>query len=433
MDARIRLVFLAAIGGVLFLVGFLYGEIRITAPSSVELHTQNLNLKQRDVFVKTAHLDKLEKKTTEALAWAAIRSLTRETVTERQRGVHELNQLSELILRAAEDSLADSEYERARGALQLVRRAQAAGHERLEDLLLAAVGPEAANASEAGGEAGDGWLAELTVHVRERPFGAHVQGGSTRVSEVFPGFPAHRLGVRPGCEIVQVAGQRVWAGNWMEAFRRAELPFELRLRCPARGSPGRERLPSQGSAQDPHHYRVLVAQKPFGMNIQVHVAPRVVEVLPGYPAEAAGVRKGFVLIKVNERPVDAITWFKEFQNTPVPFTLTFDTTVPVHAGNPFLAQNASAGNDSSIYVYREKQLPPLADTDYGTFQCDVSRLPFGMHVRAPLDGWPTVVSVLPESPAAAVGVKLDDVLIEVAGLPVNSSTWFARFQQSAPP
>merc|ERR1719517_325914 len=82
--------------------------------------------------------------------------------------------------------------------------------------------------------------------------------------------------------------------------------------------------------QGPHRFRVMVSKKPFGMNIQSNVVPRIVEILPGYPAEAAGLRKGFVLREVNEKPVSAETWFEAFQNAEAPFSLTFDTKVPLH-------------------------------------------------------------------------------------------------------
>merc|ERR1719195_1888058 len=71
------------------------------------------------------------------------------------------------------------------------------------------------------------------------------------------------------------------------------------------------------------------------MNIQVNKVPRVVEVLPGFPAEAAGIRRGHVLVRVNDKPVDASNWFEEYQASQLPFTLTLDTAVPLHPDNPF--------------------------------------------------------------------------------------------------
>lgn len=209
----------------------------------------------------------------------------------------------------------------------------------------------------------------------------------------------------------------------METFQRARLPFEIRLRCQS----AQDKTAGQGPLDsDPHRFRVMVVKKPFGMNIQVHVAPRVVEVLPGFPAEAAGVREGFVLTELNDQRVDAVTWFDAFQSTPLPFTLTFDTTIPVHAGNPFVGKN-----DSKHFVYLKE--PPLSDAKYMDFQCEVPAVPFGMQIRAPLRGRPRVVHVQPGSLADKQGVHAEDVLVEVAGRAVNSSTWFAVFQQAAPP
>merc|ERR1740116_777199 len=78
------------------------------------------------------------------------------------------------------------------------------------------------------------------------------------------------------------------------------------------------------------------------MNIQVNTVPRVTEVLPGYPAEAAGIRRGFVLIEVADRPVSSDTWFKEYQSQKLPFALTFDTQVPLQPGNPYFSDESSA-------------------------------------------------------------------------------------------
>mmetsp|Transcript_61762 Transcript_61762/g.199106 ORF Transcript_61762/g.199106 Transcript_61762/m.199106 type:complete len:436 (+) Transcript_61762:83-1390(+) len=424
MDSWVKLVFLSATGSIFFLIGYLYGEIRAPALTSIELQSMHLNVQEtlksfaRDVFLKASDLDSLEREVVEAQGWAT-RSLTLEVLPERRQATQRLREFSDLVLEGARLSLTDDRYAPARQRLEQLSEALQLAQDRLEGLLPVAVGHMAA--ANWSAEIGDG---DFVVQVKEKPFGAHILRGSTRVAEVFPGFPAHRLGVQPGCELVRIAGETVWAGNWMEVFQRAKLPFEMRLDCsivPATNTS--QALPSQ----DPERFRVMVVKKPFGMNIQVHVAPRVVEVLPGYPAEAAGVREGFVLTEVNDKPVTAIDWFEAFQLTPLPFTMTFDTTVPVHEGNPFML-NVSVGYESL-----EKKLPPLGDTDYTDFKCEVPALPFGMQVRAPLDGWPRVVRVLPERPAEAQGVHVGDVLVEVSGLPVNSTTWFAIFQQSAPP
>lgn len=432
MDFRVRLLFLAGVGSVFFLVGYLYGEMGSAGPSSSELQSVLLQLHQaargalRDPFLKPAELERLQREVMGAEAWAAAAPLTGESLRRRQEGARALGRASGGVLEAARLGLADARYARARALLEAVRGATELARGRLEALLPAAAGTEPAAAA---GGAPAGAAGELAVRVAERPFGAHVRRGSTEVSEVFPGFPAHRSGVRAGCEILRIAGRPVDAGTWMEAFQKAQLPFEIRLRCRPPGGKGKGKGAGRGPVdQDPHRFRVMVVKKPFGMNIQVHVAPRVVEVLPGFPAEAAGVREGFVLKEIGDVPVDAVTWFEAFQNMPLPFTLTFDTTVPLHPGNPFFARN-----DSKHFVYLEKRLPPLPDTQYTDFHCEVSALPFGMQIRAPLDGRPRVARVLPGRPAEGQGVHEGDVLVELAGRPVNSSTWFAAFQQAAPP
>lgn len=262
----------------------------------------------------------------------------------------------------------------------------------------------------------------LTMVVSEKPFGMHVKRGTLLVEEVFPGFLAHKAGVRKGCELREVAGQKALPGNWLELFQKNAVPFPVKLAC---GTP-----PQSGGALsgDPHRYRVMVTKKPYGMNVQVNVLPRVVEVLPGYPAEAAGIQRGFVLTEVNELPVDASNWFQQYQSSELPFTLTFDTDVPVKPGNPFFEKQAK---DEEEKAPPTEEPPPTVG--YTDFKCTVEKLPFGMQVKALPHHNPKVDTVVLGSPAASVGVQPGDVLVEVAGRAVTSATWFASLQQAVPP
>merc|ERR1740129_1886822 len=261
----------------------------------------------------------------------------------------------------------------------------------------------------------------------------------------------------------------------------------------------------------------MVAKQPFGMNVQVHVLPRVTEVLPGYPAEAAGVRRGFVLTEVNDKKVGAQDWFEAYQRARLPFTLTFDTEVPLHKGNDYFVRKEDPGlvaKAAKAVAAREKakknatkakktargakkkkkskedsdeddededdeddeaddedeeeddedddeELLDLEDEDeeeeeagkppaaprvdaalnltellgasHEDFRYSVEKLPLGMQVHAPPHAWPRVIKLLAGSPAEKAGVRVGDVLLEVAGRRVNSTTWFAAIQQSVLP
>jgi len=222
----------------------------------------------------------------------------------------------------------------------------------------------------------------------------------------------------------------------MEVFQQEALPFSLRLFCPKKVS--LDKKGPQGG-QGPlstaeNDFRVKVAKRPFGMNIQAHVLPRVVEVLPGYPAEAAGVKAGFVLTAINGQPVDAQNWFDVWQKSSVGTELTFNTNVPLHADNPFVKDaDAEVKQAPSLDESGALVIPPELDTGYSDFRAAVKKLPFGMHISAPKDGRPTVQNLVEGMPAEEAGVKVGDVLIGVSGLPVDSSSWFASFQQAVPP
>jgi len=269
-------------------------------------------------------------------------------------------------------------------------------------------------------------VGEMSVTVEERPFGMKVKKGSNTVQEVFPKTPAQKLGVRKGCEIHQIAGKEVSQGNWMELFQHTPLPFNLKLYCHKKASSSKK-SPETGHgplSEDEHNFKVFVKERPFGMNVQSNVVPRVVEVLPGYPAEAAGVKAGFVLTAINDQKVDADSWFDIWQEAPVGTVLTFDTNMPLNPNNPF--------------VHDEDNLKKLIDEEhvkegFSDFRAAVKKLPFGFEVSAPHGNRPTVKRIVKGSPAEAAGVKVGDVLVEVAGLPVTTASWFKAFQQAVPP
>merc|ERR1719311_1814946 len=223
----------------------------------------------------------------------------------------------------------------------------------------------------------------LNVTVSEKPFGMHVRRGSTMVEEVFPGFPAQRLGIRRGCEVRDIGGSTVSQGTWLEAFQKTPVPFDLGLFCPPSSPDGQGPL-----SADPHAYRVMV-----------------------------------VLKAVNESPVDAGNWLAVWEKATVPCTLTFDTDVPLHENNPFFkesAETAEKKGNAPAAPYKVEDDTNLAD-GFGDFRCTVNVLPFGMRVSAPPGGRPTVNSTVGGLPAEKEGVRAGDVLVEVAGRSVDSS------------
>lgn len=276
---------------------------------------------------------------------------------------------------------------------------------------------------------------EMVVNVTKRPFGMKVKRGSNVVQDVFAGFPSQKAGVRKGCEIRQIAGKTFSQGTWMNLFQKAKLPFQLKLFCGKAPKDAKAVAPSV--LVDEHNFRVVVKERPFGMNVQTNTVPRVVEVLPGYPAEAAGVKAGYVLTAINDQPVDAHTWFDIWTDSPPGTVLTFDTNMPMSADNPFLSADDAEEPEKEEAEEDEAKSPDVDHQDvkqgYSDFRAAVKKLPFGMLLKAPKGGRPTVNKIVKGSPAEQVGIKLGDVLVEVAGLPVDTKTWFKAFQQAVPP
>jgi len=154
--------------------------------------------------------------------------------------------------------------------------------------------------------------------------------------------------------------------------------------------------------------------------------------LPGYPAEAAGVKAGFVLIKIDEQAVDADNWFDLWQKAPVGTELTFDTNAPVHPDNPHFKEDKKALHPPTLDEEGAIKIPADLVEGYSDFRAAVKKLPFGAHMTT-RHGRPTVESVTKDMPAEAAGIKGGDVLIGISGLPVDASSWFASFSQASPP
>ena len=82
----------------------------------------------------------------------------------------------------------------------------------------------------------------------------------------------------------------------------------------------------------------------------------VLEVLPGHPAAVAGVCEGYVLVEINDQAVVGETWFEVFENTELPFSLTFLTEAPVQLGSEDALELISGPYDTIPSVQYEDNL-----------------------------------------------------------------------------
>jgi len=146
---------------------------------------------------------------------------------------------------------------------------------------------------------------------------------------------------------------------------------------------------------------------------------QVVDVYPGGPAAAAGLRSGDRVTTINGRPVDSYLQLLRKISLLAPGTL-------VRMG----VQRGAAAREFTARVAER----PVRPTSAGTAtdlepQADIDRL--GLTVsdldgeaasrvgaRSPFGAW--VVQVVPNGPAARAGVRLGDVVVEAAGQRVAS-------------
>jgi serine protease Do len=147
---------------------------------------------------------------------------------------------------------------------------------------------------------------------------------------------------------------------------------------------------------------------------------QVVDVYPGGPAAAAGLRAGDRVTTINGRPVDSYLQLLRKISLLAPGTL-------VRMG----VQRGSAAREFTARVAERpvRPTPPGSPTGSLDSQGDLDRL--GMTVsdldsesatrvgaRSPFGAW--VVQVVPNGPASRAGVRLGDVVVEAAGQRVAS-------------
>ena len=133
------------------------------------------------------------------------------------------------------------------------------------------------------------------------------------VGRVVEDSPAARAGIAPGERIVSVAGRAVetWNALFMEVLPRAEREIPIVVR----GVEGRER-----TLQVTPDAQTSFEMGDLGVGPAVH--PQVVQVMPGEPAERAGLRARDVIEAVDGESVDHAELIERINASPdVPLTL----------------------------------------------------------------------------------------------------------------
>jgi len=167
-------------------------------------------------------------------------------------------------------------------------------------------------------------------------------------------------------------------------------------------------------------FDVMVTDSPFGMNIAVKGIPRVMEVFPGGPAEAAGVRQDFVLVAVGEVEVASSDWVSLYNAATLPFRVTFDIKEAVDAASCYAGLSFPEEGD------------PFAE-NFEDFRCQIHKLPMGTQICQRPRTWARVEAVKADYPAQQAGVCEGDLLVQVGGKSVRSDTWFVALTQQKLP
>ncbi len=146
---------------------------------------------------------------------------------------------------------------------------------------------------------------------------------------------------------------------------------------------------------------------------------QVVDVYPGGPAAAAGLRSGDRVTTINGRPVDSYLQLLRKISLLAPGTLVRMGVQRGAAAREFTARVAERPVRPAP-AGTATELEPQADIDrLGLTVSDLDADAAGrLGARSPFGAW--VVQVTPNGPAARAGVRLGDVVVEAAGQRVAS-------------
>jgi len=115
------------------------------------------------------------------------------------------------------------------------------------------------------------------------------------VGALDPGSPAAAAGLQPGDEILAIDGERpaTWEDAQYQIMLRPDRIITLRVR-------------RDGAERDVAVKSEATAVEKVG-SIGVHPLVRVGQVLPGQPAEEAGLKPDDAILKINEKPIGSFT------------------------------------------------------------------------------------------------------------------------------
>lgn len=122
--------------------------------------------------------------------------------------------------------------------------------------------------------------------------------GDVMITEVLPGSPADAAGVHEGMLLTQVDGHAINSAHDFFVYMNLTRPSNVTL-----------------SLRDNRVQEEVAVQTGQGFDFK---GVNVHDIVPGSPAEAAGVRKGTILVRIDDTPISNLTDFMEFMNTTVP-------------------------------------------------------------------------------------------------------------------
>ncbi|MDO4551745.1 MAG: PDZ domain-containing protein [Planctomycetia bacterium] len=277
--------------------------------------------------------------------------------------------------------------------------------------------------------------------------------GNVRVTEVAPGLPGEKAGLKVGDVITHINGEEVldepdYARAIDQAPQVSSIRFtrngqSMEVRVELNGEPvfegsspsGRESENNTGgsAALDPNVYggghtprqnTAQVTDGPvFGVSVRMD-SNMIVSVIAGSPAAAAGLSVGDQILLFNDR---VIRTGKDFEAAVDASAQVANLTVQKRGMNTAVSVRVVLNKSAASALPAQ----PSATPGTGNTQPVANRVApvFGVSLQA--DG-NLVVAVTPNSPAAEIGIEVNDRILKINDVEIRNGADFSRAVDLSP-
>ncbi|MCK4244657.1 MAG: PDZ domain-containing protein [Candidatus Omnitrophica bacterium] len=220
------------------------------------------------------------------------------------------------------------------------------------------------------------------------------------ITNVSPGQPADKVGLKPGDRIVAIEGKSIRYTGLSEAIKKmagqAGIPLDLTITRKVRiVRGGYKKIKADPSLVLP----VVKEEEIAGIGVQIVLTskgPKVVNVLYRSPAEKAGLKRGDLLVRIDEKPVRGLS--------------SKESTKLLKGEVGSIVQTAI---ERDISLIRQK----IPGKNFAGIGCTLSKGENGFEING----------LLPDGAAKKAGIKKGDIIVRVEDKDITNKISFSQF------